>query len=80
MFDETETLVPRQMTNVRGVTGDQIVNGNNAVTFRQKSIHQVRAEKTRPASDDGNRLGMDRHIWVYLAIDLKIASTKHFKM
>jgi len=27
------------------------------MTFRQKSIHQMRAEKTRPASDDGNRLG-----------------------
>src|SRR5437016_7586277 len=57
MFDETEILVAREMGNVRGVTGDQIVNGNNAMTFRQKSIHQMRAEKTRPASDDGNRLG-----------------------
>src|SRR6266403_1009819 len=57
MFDETEILVARQMANIRGVTGDQIVKGNNAMTFRQKSIHQMRAEKTRPASDDGNRLG-----------------------
>ena len=46
------------------------------MAFRQKSIHQMRAEKTRAASYDRNGMRMRSHIWVYLAIDRKIASTK----
>ena len=57
MLDEPEILVPREMSNIRGVPRDQIIDGNDAMTFRQKSIHQMRAEKTRAASDDRNRLG-----------------------
>jgi hypothetical protein len=56
VFDETEILVAREMANVRGVTGDQIVNGNNAVTFPPKVDPPNASRKTRPAND-GNRLG-----------------------
>ena len=35
MLDESEILVAGEMSNVRGVTGDQIVDRNDAMTFCQ---------------------------------------------
>jgi hypothetical protein len=58
MFDEPEILVPGEMSNIRRVARDQIIDGNDAMPFRQKPIHQIRAEKTRTASHDGNRMGI----------------------
>jgi hypothetical protein len=66
MFDETEILVARQMANVRCVTGDQIVDGYDAVAFGKQAVHQMRAEKTRTASDDGNRLRTFCGHWEFL--------------
>ena len=57
MFDEPEILVPGEMPNVRRVARDQIIDRNDAMPFRQKSIHQMRTEKTRAAGHDGNGLG-----------------------
>jgi hypothetical protein len=58
VFDEPEIFVPGEMSNVRRVTGDQIINGNDTMTLRQKSVHQMRAEETRTASNDGNGMGV----------------------
>src|SRR5438093_6470055 len=55
------------MSDVRGITGDQIVDCNDAMTFCQKSINQMRAEKTRTASDNRNGMRTRSHIRVYLA-------------
>ena len=35
VLDEPEFLVAGEMPNVRGVAGDQIVDGDDAMTFRQ---------------------------------------------
>ena len=77
MSNEPEILVTGEMTNVCRVTGDQIVDGDHAMAFGQKPIYQMRAEETRAAGHNGNRLGWGgSHIRLYLAVDLKIASTK----
>jgi hypothetical protein len=57
MFDELEILVASQVPDVRCVTGDQIVDGDDPVTFLQQSIAQMRSQKTSGAGYDGNRLG-----------------------
>jgi hypothetical protein len=49
------------MADIRRVTGDKIVDGDDAMTFRQKPIRQMRAEKTRTSGDDRNGLGIFGH-------------------
>ena len=56
MLDEPEMLVASEMSNVRRVTGDQIIDCDDAMTFCQKPVHQMRAEKTCASSDDRNWL------------------------
>jgi hypothetical protein len=46
------------MPNIRRVAGDQIIDGIDAMPFGQKSIHQMRTEKTRTAGHDRNGLGI----------------------
>ena len=73
MFNEFEILVPGQVADVRCVAGDQIVDGNNAMTFRQQSIAQMRPQKTGGAGDDGNRLRiLCRHCAVYLMSAVRV--------
>ena len=54
MFYKPEILVPGEMSNVRGVTGDQIVDCDDAMTFSQQLISQVRAQKASAAGHDRN--------------------------
>ena len=56
MLNEPEILVPDEMADVRCVTGDQIVDGYDAMTFRQKPVYEMGAEKTRTSGNDRNRL------------------------
>jgi hypothetical protein len=65
MFDELEIIVPGQVPDVRCVAGDQIVDGNNPMTFRQQAIAQMRSQKTSGAGDDGNSV-LCGHCAVYL--------------
>jgi hypothetical protein len=65
MFNELEILIPGQVANVRCVAGDQIVDGNDPVTFRQQSIAQMRSQKTSGAGYDGNSV-LCGHCAVYL--------------
>src|SRR5689334_2964558 len=58
MFDESEIFVAGEMSNICGVTGDQIVDGNDAVIFCQQSIDQMRSQKTGTASHDRNGMGI----------------------
>ena len=67
MFDELEILVPGQVPDVRCVAGDQIVDGNDTMTFRQQLIAQMRSQKPGSAGYDGNRLRiLCGHCAVYL--------------
>jgi len=66
VFNEPEILVPSEMADVRRVTGDQIVNGDDTMTFRQKPVYEMRAEKTRTSGDDRNGLGILGHSGVVL--------------
>ncbi len=66
VFDEPEILVPGEMADVRRVTGDEIVDGDDTMTFCQKPIRQMRAEKARTSSHDRNRVGIFRHRGVFL--------------
>ena len=54
VFNEPEILVPGEMADVRGVTSDEIVDGDDPVTFSQKPVHEMRAEKTRTSGYDRN--------------------------
>jgi hypothetical protein len=65
MFDELKILVPGQVPDVRCVTGDQIVDSDDPMTFRQQSIAQVRSQKTSGAGYDGNSV-LCGHCAVYL--------------
>jgi hypothetical protein len=56
MFDELEILISGQVPDVRCVAGDQIVDGNHPLAFRQQSIAQMRSKKTSGTGYDGNRL------------------------
>ena len=48
VFDEPEILVPGEMADVRRVTGDQIVDGDDAMTFSPKA-GLSRCEPRKPA-------------------------------
>jgi hypothetical protein len=43
VFDKPEFLVPGEMADVRRVTGDEIVDGDHAMTFSQKPVYEMRA-------------------------------------
>jgi len=52
VFNEAEFLVAREVANVRGVTGDEIIDGNDAMSFCQKAVYEMRPEETRTSGDD----------------------------
>jgi hypothetical protein len=56
MFDELEIFIPGQVPDVGCVAGDQIIDGNNPVTFLQQSIAQMRSQKTGGAGYNRNWL------------------------
>jgi len=68
------------MSNVCRIASDEIVDSDDALALGQKSVHQMRAEKTSATGDDGNGMGTRSHMRLYLAIHPKIASTKHFNL
>ena len=52
MLDEPEILVAGEVLDVGWVAGDEIIDRDDPVPFRQQPIGQMRAEKTRAAGDD----------------------------
>jgi hypothetical protein len=44
--NEMIIFVASQMTNVRDVPSHQIIDGNDAVSFRQQTISQMRPKET----------------------------------
>jgi hypothetical protein len=61
VFNELEILVPGEMADVRRVTGDQVVNGDDAMTFSQKPIYEMRAEETGTSGHNRNGLRIFGH-------------------
>jgi hypothetical protein len=47
VLKEPEFLVPGEMTDVCRASGDKIVDGDDAMTFCQKPVYEVRTEKAR---------------------------------
>src|ERR1700730_7331902 len=56
VLDEPVIFVAGKVSNVRDVTSDEVVNRDDAMTFRQQTIGQMRSEKTRATGNDGNRV------------------------
>ena len=52
VLDETKTLVARQMSNVVGLAGDQVIDSDNAMPFGEEAIAQMRPEKPSAAGHD----------------------------
>ncbi len=52
VLDEREILVAGEMLDVLEVAGDEIIDRDDAMTFRQQPVGQMRPEKTGPTGDD----------------------------
>ena len=52
-FDKLEARIVAQMRDVGEVAGDQIVGGENAITFGEQAVTEMRAEKSGSAGDEG---------------------------
>ena len=72
MLDEGETLVARKVRDVLGIAGDQVIDRNDPVSFRQQAIGQMRPEKPSATSDDRNLLRIRSHVPVFLIRDGKL--------
>ena len=58
VLDELVIFVAGQMPNVRVAARDEIVDRDDAMTFRQQTVGQMRPQKTGATGDDGNGFGV----------------------
>jgi hypothetical protein len=65
VVNELEILVTSEMADVRGLSGDEIIDSNHAMPFGQKPVREMRTEKARASGHDRNRLGIFCH-WAIL--------------
>ena len=56
LFDEPVVLVPGEMLDVGEVAGDEIVDRDDAMPFREQAIGQMGTEKSGAAGDNGDGL------------------------
>src|SRR5207237_7606931 len=69
VLDELVIFIPRQVSDVRVVARNEIVDRDDTMTFRQKSVSQMRPQKTGAPGDDGNGLRLFLgHLAFYLAV------------
>ncbi len=61
VLEELEPLVAEQVGDVPDVTGDQVVDGGDAIAFGQQTVAEMRAEKAGAAGHDG--MGSGCHWW-----------------
>ncbi len=57
VLDEMEILVAGKMPDVCSVAGDEIVDRNDAVTFGEKSVDQMRSQETCATGNNRNGFG-----------------------
>ena len=62
MLNEMVILVSGQVPDIGRIARDQIVDRDNAMTFRQQAIRQVRPQKTGGAGNDGDWLRTSGHL------------------
>src|SRR5262245_55096134 len=62
VFDESEFLGAGEMGNVRCVSSDEIVDGDDPMPFSQKPFHEMRTEEARTSGDDRNCLEIFGHL------------------
>ena len=51
MLDELVALIAREVRDVVGVAGDEVVEPDDLVTVREKAIGEMRAEEAGAAGD-----------------------------
>ena len=63
VLDEAVVLVAREVLDVRALPGDEIVDPDDAMPFREQPVREMRAEKSGAAGDhrDGLRTGACEH-------------------
>jgi hypothetical protein len=52
VFQETETLVPEQVSDVVNTAGEQVVQADDLVARLQEMVAEMTAEKSGPARND----------------------------
>ena len=57
VLDEPEALVARQVRDVVGVAGDEVVHADDRVALREEAVAKMRAEEPRPAGDEHPHAG-----------------------
>ena len=68
VLDEGEILVAGEVLDVLEVAGDEIVDRDDAMTFREQPVGQMRAEKSGAAGDDRNLLRTRSHVPEFLIV------------
>ena len=63
--DEAIIFVPCQMPDICHIPSDQIVDRDDAMTFGQEAIGQMRSEKSGATGYDGNGFDRSRHGGVF---------------
>ena len=52
-LDEAVVLVAREVLDVLGVAGDEVVHADDLVAFLEQAVGEVGTEEARAAGDDG---------------------------
>ena len=61
VLNEMVIFVSGQMPDIGRIASDQIVDRDNAMTFRQQTIRQMRPQKTGGAGNNGDWLRTSGH-------------------
>jgi hypothetical protein len=61
LLDEPVVFVPGEVLDIGEMPGDEVVDRDHAMTFREQPVGQVRAEKPGAAGHDGNGLLAGTH-------------------
>ena len=75
VLDKLELLVARQMRNVVGMSGDEVVEANHCVPFPEESIAEVGSEKpTRAGDQDSHAAGRPMESYVKPRVCMRFGS------
>ena len=53
VLNEAVAFIPREMRDIVRVAGDEVIDPDHAVPFRQKAVGEMRAEETCGSGDNG---------------------------
>jgi hypothetical protein len=66
LLDEPVILIPGKVFDVLEIAGDEIIDRDDAMPFREQPVGQVRPEKTSATGYDRNLLRTRSHAPVFL--------------